>query len=90
MIVVNETQSTPPSVKPIRWLETLKLSSTDLIRLDSGDYLTDSLMNATQTLLKKQFPHCRSLQDVTLGAPLKFVPVVQGDGPAVQILHTGW
>ena len=56
----------------------------------SGDELTDSLMNAAQNILARQFPSSLSLQDVTLGTLLRFEPVnMASEGLIVQILHTG-
>ena len=89
VVIVEDSDVTPVKVKPDWWLESLHLASSDKKRLLTGMELTDSLMNAVQKMLQDQFPNCQSLQDVTLGQLLMFAPVSQGDGPAVQILHTG-
>ena len=89
VVIVEDSDVTPMKTKPDWWLENLHLASLDKRRLFTGMELTDSLMNSVQKLLQDQFPSCRILQDVTLGQLLMFAPVSQGDGPAVQILHTG-
>jgi hypothetical protein len=86
---VDENQRTPECVKEKWWVESLRLSATDLERLQNGRKVTDSLMNASQKLLKQQFPECHGLQDVTLGSLLMFSPLQQRRGTSIQILHTG-
>lgn len=90
VLIVDDGQNTPPSVRPEWWIKELKLAKSDLLRLMSGGELTDSLMNAAQDLLAKQFAGYLSFQDVTLGRLLMFEPVhMTSKGLAVQILHTG-
>ena len=90
MIVVDENQLTPVTTKEDCWLKAFKLSVTDKERLLTRKELTDSLMNASQTILQSQFPDCCGFQDVNLGILLSFCPVSLKNGDdAVQILHTG-
>ena len=57
--------------------------------LKNGKWLTDSLIDAAQTLLKEAYPHVASLQTVTKGEVLSF-DVVHTD-EFVQILNgTPW
>ena len=52
--------------------------------LVEGDWLTDSVINAVQTLLKKSFPHVGGLQRTTLAETLGFA-IERGE--FIQILH---
>ena len=49
------------------WIAGLKLSSDDLERLLTGMDLTDTLINAAQSILQRQFSGCSGFQDVALG-----------------------
>ena len=89
VVILEDSGVTPMKTKADWWLESLHLANSDKRTLLTEMELTDSLINSVQKLLQDQFPICRSLQDVTLGQLLMFTPVSQGDGPAVQILHTG-
>ena len=51
-----------------------------------GRWLTDSLVNASQQLIKQAYPHIQGLQNVALEMTLAF-DVMQGE--FVQVLHTG-
>ena len=83
---MDDSQPTPKRVQEDWWIAGLKLSSDDLERLLTGMELTDTIINAAQSILQRQFPGCSGFQDVTLGPLLSFCPV---SGSAVQILHTG-
>ena len=64
----------------------VKLSQADLDRLQQKrSWLNDSLINAGQVLLKKQYPDAVGLQDVDLSRTLCFV---QGEPAFIQILNT--
>ena len=52
--------------------------------LVEGDWLTDSVINAVQTLSKKSFPHVGGLQPTTLADTLGFA-IERGE--FIQILH---
>ena len=45
------------------------------------------MINAAQTLLKRQYPHISGLQNTLLGEKLQFTPV--SSYPAIQIFFTG-
>ena len=68
------------------WLPTLNLhiSEQDIL-LSPTAWITDTIVNAAQHLLKKQFPSISGLQDVALGLVMNFN--IQ-TGEFVQILHT--
>lgn len=55
------------------------------VLLDPVGWLNDSIINAAQELLQKQFPGLGSLQDVALGVGMNF-KIQSGD--FVQILHS--
>ena len=40
--------------------------------LDPVGWMTDTIINAAQILIKQQFPHIQSLQDVALGQAMSF------------------
>ena len=64
----------------------LKLTAYDRnVLLNPVGWITDSIVDAAQTLLKQQFPHIRSLQNVTKGMTMSFY--IQ-TGAFVQILHS--
>ena len=64
----------------------LKLFDSDKqVLLDPVGWLTDSLIDAAQTLLKRQFPGSYGLQRVSLGQIMAFT--IQ-HGPFVQVLHS--
>ena len=60
----------PLSAQPQPWV--LGLTHNNEQILLSGDWLTDSLINAGQQLIQQAFPHIRGLQDVSLGHTLAF------------------
>ena len=50
--------------------------------------VTGNIINAAQSLLKKQFPLVQGLQDTALAHHLKFCPI-KPDELSVQVLHIG-
>ena len=71
---------------PKMWLADLNLHQSDKeVLLSPTAWLTDSIINAAQRLLGKQFPHLPGLQDVSLGLTMSFN--IQ-TGEFLQILHT--
>jgi hypothetical protein len=74
-----------PAMKLKKWLPALNLLDSDRqALLDPVGWLTDSIVNASQRLLKEQFPGMNSLQDVGLGNVMCFE--VQ-TGQFIQILY---
>ena len=68
------------------WLPSLNLSQTDKdILLSPTAWITDSIVNAAQQLLREQFPQLPGLQDVSLGLTMAF-DIMPGE--FLQILHT--
>ena len=70
------------------WIEHLRLSRSDSHLLLDGEELNDSLINACQYLLSKQFPKVVGLQDTAHGYRLGFTSRLSVQN-GVQILHTG-
>ena len=69
------------------WILDLGLDSSDeKILLSSTSWLTDTIINAAQTLLKNKYPAVRGLQDVSHGLNMSF-SIERGE--FVQILHDG-
>ena len=54
------------------WIKDLKLLPGDKECLSRGKWLTDSLINAVQSLLRNQYPHIGGLQSTSLGETLSF------------------
>ena len=71
-----------PSTK--YWIKDLLLYPSDKQSLVEGDWLTDSVINAAQTLLKKSFLHVGELQPTILAETLGFAI---GRGEFIQILN---
>ena len=67
------------------WVQ--KLSKADEHILLSGEWLNDTIVNASQRLITTSFPLCNGLQDTNLGQTLAFD--IQRS-PFVQVLHTGY
>ena len=68
------------------WLADLNLHQSDKeVLLSPTPWLTDSIINAAQQLLRKQYPHLPGLQDVSLGLTMSF-NVQRGE--FLQILQT--
>ena len=67
------------------WVQ--KLSKADEHILLSGEWLNDTIVNASQRLIATSFPLCNGLQDTNLGQTLAFD--IQRS-PFVQVLHTGY
>lgn len=64
---------TTQSCKPTNyWLEDLKVHAADEQYLSGGKWLTDSLINAGKTLLRKAYPHIGGLQSKCLGETSSF------------------
>ena len=83
-ICVEEHQSKQTDVK--MWIAELELSSSDKeILLSPTAWLTDSIIDAAQNLLKKEFP-VPGLQSVGCGLTMTFA--IQ-PGEFIQILNTG-
>ena len=70
------------------WIEGLSLYEEDKEILLSGQELTDSIINAAQSLLSLQFIHIGGLQDTIFGHRLNY-KAVDPCVSSVQILHTG-
>ena len=70
------------------WIESLKLYDSDRISLNSESELTDNIIGAAQTILRRQFPNIQRFQDTFLAHSLNFSPVLP-DKCSVQMLHTG-
>ena len=71
---------------PEMWLSGLNLLVADKkTLLDPVGWLNDSLINASQKLLKLQFPHINGLQSVALGHVMGFTIE---SGEFLQILHS--
>ena len=70
------------------WIEELQLKESDCNTLISGMELNDRLINAAQTVLRKQFPNISGFQNTLRGFRLAFVPIPQ-ECKAVQVLFTG-
>ena len=72
------------SAQPQPWVLYLTRSNEQILL--SGDWMTDSLINAGQQLIQQAFPHVRGLQNVSLGHTLAF-SVEQGE--FIQVMHNG-
>lgn len=61
------------------WLPDFQLfeSDRDCILSPTG-WLTDTIINAVQIMLKKQFPHINGLQDTCLGSVYQFNSFARG------------
>ena len=68
------------------WIPELGLSNNDHERLLSDGWVTDSIVNAAQTLLRESNPNILGLQNVALGLTMSF-DVEPGE--FAQILHNG-
>lgn len=69
------------------WIRKLNLYTTDYEALQTKE-ITGNIVNAAQSLLKKQFPLVQGFQDTVLAHHLKFCPIKPGE-LSVQVLHTG-
>ena len=68
------------------WLDSLKLLQKDRnVLLSPTAWVTDSIVNAAQQLLRQHFPQLPGLQDVSLGQTMAFNVMA---GEFLQILHT--
>ena len=84
-ILISETDEDP---QINWWIEYLSLHDQDELILQSGEELTDNIINAAQMLLSKQFPKVAGFQDTIFAHNLNF-RAVSRNVPSVQILHTG-
>ena len=86
-IDVDEYQPASSAVtKMKKWLPDLNLLDVDRqVLLDPVGWLTDSIMNASQQLLRNAFPNLNSLQDVGIGNVMCFEIQM---GKFVQILYS--
>ncbi len=82
--IVIDDEATVSHVK--KWIPELGLSNHDREVLLSDAWLTDSIVNGAQKLLKKRNPLISGLQDVALGLTMTFNVEPE---EFVQILHTG-
>ena len=73
------------SVMEEYWLRSLGLSLEDRQCLRKGGWLTDSVINAGQVLLRTDYTQIGGLQPTTLGEVLGFTS--QGS-PFIQVIHT--
>ena len=72
--------------QPKVWLDPLNLLQKDRdILLSPTGWVTDSIINAAEQLLRQRFPQLPGLQDVALGQTMAFTIMT---GEFVQILHT--
>ena len=83
-IVDLDTYKTPSPEPPSHWVSNLTVKDEQV--LTHGRWLNDSLVNASQLLIKQAYPHIQGLQDVALGMTFAF-DVMQGE--FVQVLHDG-
>ena len=74
------------SVMEEYWLRSLGLSLEDRQCLRKGGWLTDSVINAGQVLLRTDYTQIGGLQPTTLGEVLGFI-TSQGSA-FVQVIHT--
>lgn len=73
------------------WLKELQLYDTDKEILLNGHELTDALVNASQSILSRQFPQLVGFQSTLLGQRLKdikFKSFSRGF-KSVQVLNSG-
>ena len=74
-------------VDPIPWVPSLGLNQDDhKLLLQKGAWLNDRIVNASQRLLKQDFPHIGSLQKTLLGQSLSFSVE---SAEFAQVLHNG-
>ena len=85
-IVIDDECRVPNAAQTQMWISELGLSNHDRECLLSDGWLTDSIVNAAQMLLRKSNPLISGLQDVTLGLTMCFE--VESE-EFVQILHNG-
>ena len=70
------------------WIQDLFLNQRDREVLQTGEELSDNIINAAQTLLSEQYPNLKGFQNTCLGHHLDSKPISRCI-PSVQILHTG-
>ena len=88
LVVFSEHEdSTSDSNSTNYWIKPLHLYATDYEALQTKE-ITGNIVNASQSLLKRQFPFIQGFQDTVLGHRLKFHPIKPGE-LSVQVLHTG-
>ena len=69
------------------WIKELHLYANDYKALQTKE-ITGNIVNAAQSMLKRQFPLFQGLQDTVLAHHLKFRPI-EPNKLSVQVLHTG-
>ena len=70
-LTVGDTSKKPKKIS--KWTPDLDLTMFDKQSLlDPVGWMTDTIINAAQILIKQQFPHIQSLQDVALGQTMSF------------------
>ena len=62
------------------------LSEQDISTISTGDWLTDHIVGAAQSVLREQFSHARGLENTTLGPIFNFSV---RKGQFLQILNNG-
>ncbi len=85
-VVIDVDSCTVSKRNPKAWLPDFQLfeSDRDCILSPTG-WLTDTIINAVQIMLKKQFPHINGLQDTCLGSVYQFNSL---QGEFIQILFS--
>ena len=83
VINLDAATTPPPDPQSSQWVSNLTVRDEKVLL--SGEWLTDSLVNAGQRLIQQAHPHVQGLQDVSLGHTLVF-NVIKGE--FVQVLHT--
>ncbi len=77
--------TTTISKNSLNWIPNLHLTMSDKNTiLHPAGWLTDTIIDAAQKLLKQQFPHIQGLQQVALGLTMSFE---MQSGEFLQILH---
>ena len=70
------------------WIKDLGLNESDRSVLQSGNELTENIVNAAQKILTNQFPKFHGFQSTSLIHHLNFKEIPSST-KSVQILHTG-
>ena len=66
------------------WIKSLHLYQADQINIETGKELSDTVVNAAQSIFSHQYPHISGFQNTLLGQTLKFRSV-SNDTPSVQV-----
>ena len=70
------------------WLQDLNLEVSDRIAIVTGKELSEKTINASMSILSRQYPDIGGLQDCTFGHYLNYT-LVRTTNMSVQIFHTG-